>query len=508
MKRFANWFKATQTAKQSFGLRLACRLEVETLEPRLVPASLGTKTAILDFGGVTLNQAELQSGGWGFNSAQVSTFKDLFTADRPFLDLNFDGAVNDSDAQIGIDQIVAKVKADFAPYDLNVRVDSWSHNSGILTDARVGDVMVFITGQNAFTSFGGLAPWIDLGNEHDEMVFVSGDKFLAFGSDATAAAKFINGVADAVSHEMGHAFGLGHLVADPSGAVDPITHHIMNDGRFDRDLVHGEFARDFSREFTFQDRAYQTDLLNTDVNILISANHPELNKTDLQNAHQILSLADVLGPSSHSWMAVLNPGELTVAGDNAANTILVDRGPLNASWKITIDGQLSSVDLNAQFTITLNPFDQSLSVIRILGRGGNDVITVSSAFTAKVVAYGGLGNDTITGGGGDDLLFGGDTAKPGFQLLMNDGDDVLMGGGGSDILRGGTGNDQLYGQGGIDYLYGEVGNDHLDGGNDNLADYLSGGTGVDTFTQYLSYRGMQELIADLEAIDTVFVRRF
>jgi Ca2+-binding RTX toxin-like protein len=511
MKRLINWFTAARSSKPSPRRRQSCQLEVETLETRLVPASLGTKTAVLDFGGVSLNQAELQSGGWTFpSSAQVSTFKDLFTANRPFLDFNLDGAVNDADANFAINQIVSKVKTDYAPYDLNIVVGSWSQYSGIITDSQVGDVMVFVTGHDGFTNKGGESPWTDLGNERDEIVWASGAMWVnGFGTDAAAGYKFINGVAEAISHEMGHAFGLGHISADPSGDADAIRHHIMNPMRT------GAASRDADHDFNFQDHTYQIDIADTGT-IEDSINHPELNNTNLQNAHQILSMPDVLGPSTHSWMAVLKPGELTVSGDDAANTILVKNGPGNVSWLVTIDGQLTPVDLNAQFTQTLNPFDQPLSQIRIQGRGGDDVITVDSAFTASVIATGGSGNDTITGGSGDDFLYGGDITltsnitKPSSKLQLlpvTDGDDVLIGGAGSDRLYGGTGNDHLYGQAGADSLYGEAGNDYLDPGNDLQADYLSGGSGSDTFIQYYQTIGLRDVIADLEAIDAVFTRR-
>jgi Ca2+-binding RTX toxin-like protein len=53
---------------------------------------------------------------------------------------------------------------------------------------------------------------------------------------------------------------------------------------------------------------------------------------------------------------------------------------------------------------------------------------------------GGAGNDTITGGTGDDLLLGGD------------GNDAVSGGAGHDVLVGGIGSDRLIGGAGHDVL--------------------------------------------------------
>lgn len=52
---------------------------------------------------------------------------------------------------------------------------------------------------------------------------------------------------------------------------------------------------------------------------------------------------------------------------------------------------------------------------------------------------------------------------------------------GNDTLVGGPGNDALYGNEDKDRLLGYGGADYLSGGRDRLPDYLSGGTGPDTF---------------------------
>lgn len=65
------------------------------------------------------------------------------------------------------------------------------------------------------------------------------------------------------------------------------------------------------------------------------------------------------------------------------------------------------------------------------------------------------GLDNVTGGSGDDILWGG--------LGAND----LTGNGGNDILIGQAGNDRLFGNAGRDLLIGGLGRDELNGGNDD-----------------------------------------
>ena len=85
----------------------------------------------------------------------------------------------------------------------------------------------------------------------------------------------------------------------------------------------------------------------------------------------------------------------------------------------------------------------------LLGGGGNDRL------------YGKNSADRLDGRGGEDTLFGGT------------GNDTLIGGGGRDRLLAGSGNDLTYGNGGADKLYGHGGNDTLLGGSGN--DFLVGG---------------------------------
>ncbi|HVK11408.1 MAG TPA: hypothetical protein VM597_21745, partial [Gemmataceae bacterium] len=134
----------------------------------------------------------------------------------------------------------------------------------------------------------------------------------------------------------------------------------------------------------------------------------------------------------------------------------------------------------------------------ITGGAGNDVIFGGDSVAAPLPGTtepppdgndtlgGGLGNDTVTGGGGNDVVFGGDAiASP--TTPPEDGDDSLAGGTGNDTVRGGQGNDVIFGGDAIaspttttqpedDSLEGGTGNDTIRGGKGN--DVIYGGDAI------------------------------
>jgi|GEM_PF-5849683 len=131
------------------------------------------------------------------------------------------------------------------------------------------------------------------------------------------------------------------------------------------------------------------------------------------------------------------------------------------------------------------------------GQGGDDTIS-AVASTGIGNAYGGEGNDTITGSAAEVIT----VDESGYvsvqrEVLSGDGgDDTLIGGGGFDDIYGGDGNDQITGSDGVvepsfdiygnplagqgDNLYGDNGNDVIAAGAGH--DYLSGGDGNDTLS--------------------------
>ena len=463
-------------AKSSTKIRRKA-LSVECLETRRVFATLGmTNTAVLDFDGEFLNQAQLtKASSWDmddFNNVSngwvsFSSFHSLFTSSRPNLDVNGDGVTDGDDADLAVEMIADKVRQDFAPYDLNIVVGDQDDHRDMFQDNIVGDALAIISGGVDNTNFrpgrpaGGWASY-DPGNTSDGLGLV----FTQSRANWMNATRFVNSVARTISHELGHSFGLRHQTGDPSGDTDAPTHSIMMTGDIDGD---GTLDRDDSRDYSFHDRSYDTERSG--------------NPQDPQNAHAVLSSLNVLGPSNRAWMAVLRPGTLTISGNSGNNTIRVS--PQDAdTWNVLLVGQNTLVDVNSIDTNSLNPFDASLSVINIFGKGGNDTIRVYNVITASLVADGGSGNDVIHGGGGNDILRGGSGND---TIYGRDGLDQLFGELGNDFLDGGNSRDWLYGGFGFDRLFGRAGNDYLDGGLDGIADDLFGGAGGDLFRREMYF---------------------
>ncbi|MEP3247441.1 MAG: Ig-like domain-containing protein [Sneathiella sp.] len=122
-----------------------------------------------------------------------------------------------------------------------------------------------------------------------------------------------------------------------------------------------------------------------------------------------------------------------------------------------------------------------------ISEAGNDSMTGGAG---DDVMYGDSGNDgenggddTMEGGAGNDQMLG----EGGDDLLRGDaGDDEMSGGAGNDELRGGEGRDDVSGDSGDDLMYGGAGNDTMSGGdgNDTMMgdggdDSMDGGTGND-----------------------------
>ena len=134
------------------------------------------------------------------------------------------------------------------------------------------------------------------------------------------------------------------------------------------------------------------------------------------------------------------------AGDDVA-AVVVEGDHLRATLAHRVRVTL---DINTTITTTIQDADKSyplanVTKVNFYGRDGNDSFVNET--NVPCYASGHAGNDTLTGGGAADLIYGGD-----------DNDD-LTGGGGADSLDAGAGDDTLEGNGGNDALEGGDGND-------------------------------------------------
>ncbi len=171
-----------------------------------------------------------------------------------------------------------------------------------------------------------------------------------------------------------------------------------------------------------------------------------------------------------------HPGDevLIVTGTSKNDVIIVEPRPSNTTQvRVKNTGKLLGIFDNATF-----------AHIVVFAQGGNDTVIVDPRIHLSTILFGGIGNDVLYGGGGDDQISGDDGndvifGGAGIDTLCGDnGNDVVQGGQGNDTLFGEVGNDTLRGDAGDDLLLGDIGNDTLDGGIGN--DHLYGQLGNDT----------------------------
>ncbi len=152
------------------------------------------------------------------------------------------------------------------------------------------------------------------------------------------------------------------------------------------------------------------------------------------------------GAGDDRFIATVNDGNDTYTGGAGTDTYDLSLTTAGATVAPAAGTNLSATSAEIGT-------DTLATIENIIGSQGNDTITVGGGVN---VIDGQGGDDTINGGAGNDTLTGGlgnDT------LLGSAGNDTLNGGLGNDVLSGGLGNDTLNGQAGTDTLTGGAGTD-------------------------------------------------
>ncbi|GAB4464968.1 MAG: hypothetical protein OHK0037_19440 [Elainellaceae cyanobacterium] len=209
--------------------------------------------------------------------------------------------------------------------------------------------------------------------------------------------------------------------------------------------------------------------------------------------------------STHHW-GETGVGTWTLS---IADELEFDTGILK-SWTLKLYGDAPSEDDTYIYTNEFGKFQTHASRTTLTDTAGADTLNAAAVTsdlrldltpgansliagnTLKIAdgtlienAYGGDGNDDISGNDRNNELRGGR------------GDDDLNGKTGSDLLEGGQGDDFLDGGDGGDRLLGDAGDDRLIGGRGN--DTLSGGEGGDRF----EFSGNSPFSAATFGVDTI-----
>lgn len=136
--------------------------------------------------------------------------------------------------------------------------------------------------------------------------------------------------------------------------------------------------------------------------------------------------------------------QLYLIGSDGSDNVTASYSPGSVSFHLaagTFDSE-SAEGCSTTAADATCTFGQPLDSVLLAGMGGNDTISASNfPATVSVVAIGGEGSDSITGGAeSEDILVDG-PGEGGDVLSALGGDDALAHNGGTDELLGGDGND-------------------------------------------------------------------
>lgn len=178
--------------------------------------------------------------------------------------------------------------------------------------------------------------------------------------------------------------------------------------------------------------------------------------------------------------ASFSQGILTVTGDDSANEIAVSPG---GASDIVVNG--GAVNITGGTPTTANTL-----LIRILGEGGNDVLSILGGTLPSAEIHGGSGDDTINGGVAADELHGGPGA------------DTIIGRGGNDLVFCGEDDDTFVWNPGdaSDTVEGQDGQDRLlfngSGAGENID--ISADAG-----RLLLFRNVANILMDCDGVEVV-----
>ncbi|MBO3739613.1 calcium-binding protein [Actinoplanes flavus] len=178
------------------------------------------------------------------------------------------------------------------------------------------------------------------------------------------------------------------------------------------------------------------------------------------------------------------PKVIYTAGSGKTNAVVVsgNSGVITIDDRVTVKAGKGCNAVKGDKTRVRCTDPKPIAKVRVgLGSGNDSVVNKSSL---RLHAWGGSGNDRLTGGPREDELHG-DTGAD--RIYGLGGDDRLYGHDGNDVIYGSTGNDFIEGGKGNDREYGGAGNDVHAQGRDTKsadADLVDGGAGIDEVSYF------------------------
>jgi len=264
-------------------------------------------------------------------------------------------------------------------------------------------------------------------------------------------------------HEIGHVMGLEHTHEDDFGGAvlrgvrDDLDTGLYdlnqgvftvmgyNDGWDEADFPIGTYEfEEFGREGTF-----------SPIDIAVLQDYYGAN-TSTNSGSDIYDLDGTNDIGTH-FAAIWDVGGMDAIRYSGTKNSFIDLRAATLDYSPTGGGSVSYVDgVKGGFTIA-----HGVLIENAFGGSGNDRIT------------GNIFGNQLSGGAGEDILFGLSGSN---ALLGGDGSNFLVGGFQSDTLTGGNNSDVILADHLASVIFGE---DRLVGGGGN--DVLSGGAGRDTF---------------------------
>jgi Ca2+-binding RTX toxin-like protein len=181
--------------------------------------------------------------------------------------------------------------------------------------------------------------------------------------------------------------------------------------------------------------------------------------------------------------------DVVIDGGAGVDTVFADGTGGNDTFQVMANGAQARVIDTAGAYVDVAPVE----TLRVNGKAGDDTIAAVGNLAALIASL------VLDGGGGNDLILGGNGA------------DVILAGGGSDVVHGRQGNDVIFLGGGADVavwgpgdgsdiIEGESGNDSLEvigSGANEIVDIAANGSRVRLF------RNVGSIVLDVDGIETI-----